>query len=110
MSTSPPHEAPIRPEQQYLAYLAQGRFMIQRSRATGEHVFYPRVAAPRSGDRDLEWVAASGRGMVHATTVVRARPPRSSYNVVLIDLAEGARLMSRAKVQVLTDDTAPQDG
>jgi uncharacterized OB-fold protein len=69
--------------------------MIQRSRSTGDHVFYPRVMAPRSGIEDLEWVAASGRGTVHAVTVVRKKEPADSYNVVLVDLEEGPRLMSR---------------
>ena len=46
----------IKPEAQYQQFLAEGRFMIQRSRASGRHVFYPRMAAPGSGDTDLEWV------------------------------------------------------
>jgi uncharacterized protein len=33
------------PEAQYRAYLAAGRFRIQRSRSTGQYGFYPRVAA-----------------------------------------------------------------
>lgn len=87
----------IRPEQDYLRFLAEGRFMIQRSRSSGRHVFYPRVAEPVTGVTDLEWVEASGRGTVHATTVVRQRPPTPSYNVALIDLAEGPRMMSRVQ-------------
>ncbi|MEP6876579.1 MAG: OB-fold domain-containing protein, partial [Burkholderiales bacterium] len=85
---------PIRPEQEYLAFLARGRFMIQRSRTSGRHVFYPRVAEPGSGDTDLEWVPASGTGVVYASTVVRQRPPAPDYNVVLVDLDEGVRMMS----------------
>lgn len=69
--------------------------MIQRSRSSGAYIFYPRVAEPRTGSRDLEWVQASGDGTVYAVTVVRKRPPEKDYNVVLIDLAEGPRMMSR---------------
>lgn len=87
--------AEIHPEVQYRAFLAEGRFMIQRARRSGRYVFYPRVAEPGSGDTDLEWVEASGRGTVYSTTVVRKKPPEPSYNVALIDLAEGARMMSR---------------
>lgn len=87
----------LRPEQEYFAHLAEGRFMLQRSRASGQHFFYPRVAEPVTGERDLEWVPASGRGTVYATTVVRARPPAQAYNVVLVDLEEGPRLMSRVE-------------
>lgn len=86
-----------RPEQEFLAFLAQGRFMIQRSRSSGRHVFYPRVAEPRTGATDLEWVPASGAGTVYATSVVRQRDPSQSYNVALIDLAEGPRMMSRVE-------------
>ncbi|MDO9435972.1 Zn-ribbon domain-containing OB-fold protein [Hydrogenophaga sp.] len=85
----------ICPEQTYFAHLAEGRFMIQRSRSSGEYVFYPRVAAPRSGLTDLEWVAASGHGTVYARTTVFPKPPQEPYNVVLVDLAEGPRIMSR---------------
>jgi uncharacterized OB-fold protein len=77
--------------------------MIQRSRSSGRHVFYPRVAEPRTGATDLEWVEASGEGTVYATTVVRQRPPTPSYNVALIDLAEGPRMMSRV------EGIAPED-
>ena len=87
----------IRPEQEYLAHLGEGRFMLQRSRSSGAYSFPPRVDAPVSGARDLEWVAPSGRGTVYATTVVRAKPPAPAYNVVLIDLAEGPRIMSRVE-------------
>lgn len=91
-----PESAPI-PEQDYLRFLAEGRFMIQRSRSSGRHVFYPRVAEPRTGATDLEWVPASGMGTVYATTVMRQRAPAADYNVALIDLAEGPRMMSRVE-------------
>jgi uncharacterized OB-fold protein len=87
----------VQPEKEYFAFLAEGRFMIQRSRSSGEHVFYPRVAEPRTGARDLEWVPASGDGTVHATTVVRRKPPEPAFNVALVQLAEGPRMMSRVE-------------
>ena len=80
------------PEAEYLAYLAAGRFMIQRSRGSGTFVFYPRVLVPGSGEADLEWVEASGHGTVHALTVNRSRD--GAYNVALIDLTEGPRMLS----------------
>lgn len=88
-------QMPIKPVEDFAAFLAQGRFMIQRSRSTGAYVFYPRVAAPRSGARDLEWVEASGRGTVYSTTVQRNKPPTPDHNVALIDLAEGPRMLAR---------------
>ena len=85
----------VHPEQEYLAHLAAGRFMLQRSASSGGYVFYPRVAEPGTGVTDLEWVEASGRGVVYACTVVRQKSPAADYNVVLVDLAEGPRLLSR---------------
>lgn len=82
------------PQQLWREALAAGRLLLQRSRASGEFVFYPRVAAPGTGATDLEWVEASGRGTVYATTIVRKKPPEPSYSVVLVDLEEGPRLMS----------------
>lgn len=84
------------PAEEFEAFLRQGKFMLQRSAGTGEYVFYPRIAAPGTGVQDLEWVEASGEGTVYSTTVVRRRPDSGGdYNVALIDLAEGPRMMSR---------------
>jgi uncharacterized OB-fold protein len=85
------------PDAEFRAFLVEGRFMVQRSKSSGVHVFYPRAVAPGTGARDLEWVPASGRGVVYSTTVVRKKPPEPSYNVALIDLAEGPRMMSRVE-------------
>ena len=85
----------IQPERQYLEFLAQGRFVIQRSRTSGRYIFYPRVAEPATGCTDLEWVEPSGKGTVYSVTVVRQKPPVPDYNVALIELAEGPRVMSR---------------
>lgn len=85
----------IRPEADWLEHLAAGRFMLPRAKASGQVFWHPRVAEPRTGDTDLEWVEASGRGVVYSTSVMRMRPPKPSYNVALIDLSEGPRMMSR---------------
>lgn len=82
------------PEKEYQAFLASRRFMIQRSAKSGRHVFYPRLAEPVTGD-SLEWVEACGRGSVYSVTVLHPKPPQAAYNLVLIDLEEGPRLMSR---------------
>ncbi|MBV8650504.1 MAG: OB-fold domain-containing protein, partial [Alphaproteobacteria bacterium] len=74
----------------------EGRFLLQRSRSTGKYVFPPRVAAPGEGTDDLEWREASGLGHVYALTIVSRRPERGGdYNIVLVELDEGPRMMSR---------------
>ncbi|MEM9139784.1 MAG: OB-fold domain-containing protein [Pseudomonadota bacterium] len=84
------------PEAQYRAYLADGKFMIQRSVSTGAYVFYPRAFIAGSGETDLEWVEASGEGTVYSTTTNRRSPEKGgTFNVALIDLAEGPRMLAR---------------
>ncbi|GHE04033.1 hypothetical protein U879_20990 [Defluviimonas sp. 20V17] len=83
--------AKLGPQQAFEAYLAKGRFMLLKSRATGEHVFYPKVMAP-SGATDLDWVEARGTGTIYAITVNRKR--EGCYNIALVDLDEGVRMMA----------------
>ena len=84
------------PERRYLDYIGDGKFMIQRSKSTGAYVHYPRTINPGTGEADLEWVEASGNGTVYAVTVNRQRPEKGGdYNIALIDLDEGPRMMSR---------------
>ncbi len=85
----------VHPEQDFAAFLEAGRFMLQRSRETGRFIFYARVAEPGTGCTDLEWVEASGSATVYSTTVIRQKPPAPSYNLALVDLAEGPRMMTR---------------
>ena len=78
----------------YTQHLERGELAYQVSRSTGAPVFYPRVAAPRTGAADLEWRISAGLGTVYATTVVHPRDG-TPYNVALVDVDEGFRLMSR---------------
>ena len=87
----------IHPDREFLAFLAQGKFMLQRRRSGGKPFFYPRVAEPGTGSSDLEWIEATGLGTVYATTIVRVRPPQSDYNVAVIELDDGPRMLSRVE-------------
>jgi uncharacterized protein len=80
----------------YLEHLKRGELAYQVCTDDGSVVFYPRVVAPKSGSPNLEWRVSKGLGTVHATTVVHQKdtPP---YNVALIDLDEGFRMMSRVE-------------
>lgn len=84
------------PEKYFRDRLAQGKFEVQRCTSCGKHVFYPRALCPHCGSERLEWREASGKGTVYSTTIVRQKPERGGdYNVALIDLLEGPRMMSR---------------
>ncbi|AZI35592.1 hypothetical protein NT2_07_01250 [Caenibius tardaugens NBRC 16725] len=90
------------PEAHWRAMLAQGQLVLQRTR-DGRAIFPPRVAAPGSGDDALEWFASTGTGSVYSFSWVQQRPPKAPYNVALIDLDDGVRVMSR--VENVTPDT-----
>jgi uncharacterized OB-fold protein len=84
------------PDAIFREHLKQGRFMIQRCGVCGAFAFYPRLLCTACGDRDLKWQAATGLGTVYSTTVVRRKPDQGGdYNVSVIELAEGPRMMSK---------------
>ncbi|GLK93208.1 hypothetical protein GCM10008164_09440 [Achromobacter xylosoxidans] len=84
------------PEQVYINGLAGGRFQMQRCADCSQAVFYPRCVCPHCGGATLEWFTPTGEGVVYATTTVyRDAEQGGDYNVCLVDLQEGARMMSR---------------
>jgi len=84
------------PDTRYAEFLARGEFRIQHCRSCRQHQFYPRLVCTHCGSTDLAWVQPSGRGVVYAVSVVnRSAEKGGPYNVVLVDLAEGPRMMSR---------------
>jgi len=90
--------APAGAEARYQAALNEGRFLIQRCDGCARHVFYPRQLCPHCGGASLAWVEPKGTGTVYSTTTVRRKPEAGGdYDVSLIDLDEGVRMMSRVE-------------
>ncbi|CAM3841481.1 Zn-ribbon domain-containing OB-fold protein [Bordetella tumulicola] len=88
--------APLGPEREYFDALASGRIQIQRCRECAQGVFYPRCVCPHCGAAKLDWVEPSGRAVVYATTVVHRKTEQGGdYNVCLVDLEEGVRMMAQ---------------
>ena len=85
---------PEGPEVTWHAALAEGRFLLQRGRASGKAFFPPRLSEPGTGDA-ADWFEASGKGTVYSVSVVGQKPPTPNYAVVIVELDEGPRLMSR---------------
>jgi len=84
------------PEAEYFKALDRGEFLLQRCGACARHVFYPRILCPHCGASALVWKRASGLGVVYSATIVRRRPEEGgAHNIVLIELEEGVRVMSR---------------
>jgi uncharacterized OB-fold protein len=91
------------PDTVFRTHLAKGELWLQRCDACGQHVFFPRVLCPHCGGA-LSWRKAGGGGTVYSTTTVRQRPERGGdYNISIIELDEGARMMSRV------EDAAPAE-
>lgn len=84
--------------------LDQGHFLIQHCQDCHQYLYFPRELCSHCGSEDLVFVAPKGYGTVHAVTTVRRKlDAGGDYNVSLIDLDEGVRLMSR--VDNLMPDT-----
>jgi uncharacterized OB-fold protein len=80
----------------YLAHLEQGRLAYQFSPDADAAVFFPRVICPKTGSDRLEWRTSTGFGTVYATTVVHPQQG-TAYNVALVDIDEGFRMMTRVE-------------
>ena len=80
----------------YRRHLENGKLAYQRCADCLAAIFYPRVLCPACGSRALVWRESAGRGTVYATTAVHSRE-RDPRNVVLVDLDEGFRMMSRVE-------------
>lgn len=87
----------VGPELRYKTFLDNDQFRIQQCGSCDNSIFFPRAICPHCGDAEnLNWYEPSGKGTVYSTTVVRRKPEHGGdYNVALIDLAEGPRMMSR---------------
>lgn len=83
------------PQAEYFDLLCKGQFRIQRCEDCTGAVFYPRTHCPDCGG-PLAWFEPEGTGVVYSATTVRRTPEAGGdYNVALVDLSEGVRLMTR---------------
>jgi uncharacterized protein len=89
---------PEAPGVAFQRFLQAGELRLQHCPGCARQIFYPRAVCPYCGGTSLEWRRASGAGTVYSTTIVRQRPERGGdYNVAIVELEEGARLLSRVE-------------
>ena len=79
----------------YGRHLSKGELAYQFDPDQGRAIFYPRVIPEGSG---IEWRVSEGLGTVYSSTVVFPRGG-TPYNVALIELDEGFRMMSRVETE-----------
>jgi uncharacterized OB-fold protein len=77
----------------------RGELCLQSCDACGHLQFYPRALCSACLGLELSWRVASGRGSIASFSVVRravssAYADETPYTIVLVDLAEGPRMMS----------------
>jgi uncharacterized OB-fold protein len=76
-----------------------GKLLLQFCDACQRYQFYPRLYCMHCGASKTRWVEASGRGTLYSYTVIRQNKSaefgeRVPYNVAIIQLEEGPRMMS----------------
>lgn len=92
-AVNPMHRIPIiSARKYYLDGLANNELRYQLDPLTGCAVFYPREVAPSGQFGELQWRVSQGSGNVYSFTDVYR--PDGAYNIVIVELDEGFRLMS----------------
>jgi uncharacterized protein len=81
----------------------------QRCGGCGHTWYFARTFCPRCGGTDVPQLTASGRGVVHAVTIVDRAPTAemkalAPYTLVMVDAAEGFRLMAHGTPGLEIDD------
>jgi len=96
--------------QPYLEGLTEHVLRYQHCSACARAQTFAHDACQFCGAEELVWGTSSGRGHVHAVTVVGRAPsdafrPLAPYTLVVVTLEEGARLMGHATPGVNIGDT-----
>lgn len=86
--------AAISPLETFRGHLRRGELAFPYSLEAQRAFFFPRLACPYTGSERIEWRVSRGLGTVYATTWIRPRDG-DAYNVALVDVDEGFRLMTR---------------
>lgn len=98
MSNTSHSFGPLSAAEQFQRSLAEGQFRIQQCTSCNLYVYPPREACGHCGSITFIWPEVSGQGTVYSHTVVNRKPDAGGpYNVSLIDLDEGVRMMSRVE-------------
>ena len=79
-------------QQQHLAALDAGRFLIQRCDGCHRHVYFPRPVCPHCGSDQLQLVPPAGTGTVYAHSTMGSGD--AAYTIAYVTLSEGPTLMT----------------
>ena len=81
----------------------------QKCGGCGHTWYFVRTVCPRCGGADVPTHTASGRGVVHAVTIVDRAPTAemkalAPYTLVMVDADEGFRLMAHGVAGLAIDE------
>ena len=100
MTALPPKPVPDADTQPYWDAAAEHRLVVQRCAECGRWIWQPRPLCASCGALDPPWHTVSGNGVVASWTVVH--PPvlpawadDVPFTVLLVELAEGVRMVGR---------------
>ncbi len=103
-----PRPVPIDVTRPFWDGLANDEVRLQRCRACGSWVFYPRPRCSTCLSDELDWHTVSGRGTLYSYTVAR-QPTHPAFAadvpqlLAIVELAEGVR-MTTTLVDAAPDD------
>ena len=80
-------------DQPYFDAAAEGRLLLKKCGACGEHHHYPRALCPFCFSEKVEWVQAKGTGEIYSYSVTRRGGP-VPYCIAYVTLAEGVKMMT----------------
>jgi uncharacterized OB-fold protein len=72
---------------------AQGKLLLKKCAACGEHHHYPRALCPHCFSERTEWVEARGTGIVYSYSVLRRGVP-VPYCIAYVTLDEGVTMLT----------------
>src|SRR5260370_39939341 len=77
----------------------QGKLLLQYCTQCQQYQFYPRLYCMHCNANALSWVEASGNGAIYSYTIIHQNKSPEfindvPYNVAIVQLKEGPRLMS----------------
>src|SRR5574340_576906 len=77
----------------------QGKLLLQQCSECHHYQFYPRLYCMHCNSDTLQWVEASGRGIIYSYTIIHQNKSPEfvndvPYNVAIVQLDEGPRMLS----------------
>ena len=85
--------------QPYWDGIEQGKLLLQHCTDCDAYQYYPRSQCLKCQSSSLEWVEASGRGVLYAYSVVQRGPSPAfqaiaPYITAIVELSEGPRMFT----------------